>query len=115
VVGAVTNSVSDTMCGLGTQCRAFLWDEKNGMQDLGILGTGPGAFAVFVNDRGQVAGNSFIDATDPFTHAFLWEKGKMQDSGTLGGTFSQSNYLNNRWQLVGISTLAGDAVTHPYL
>jgi probable HAF family extracellular repeat protein len=85
------------------------------MQDLGTLGTGPGAFAVFVNDRGQVAGNSFIDATDPFIHAFLWEKGKMQDIGTLGGTFSQSNYLNNRGQLVGISTLAGDAVTHPYL
>jgi probable HAF family extracellular repeat protein len=115
VTGTATNSVSDTGCGLGTQCRAFLWDEKNGMRDIGTLGTGPDAFAVFVNDIGQVAGLSLIDTTDPFSHAFLWEKGTMQDIGTLGGNFSQPNYLNNQGQVVGISTLAGDAVTHPYL
>jgi probable HAF family extracellular repeat protein len=115
VTGTATNSVSDPACGLGTQCRAFLWDEKNGMRDIGTLGTGPDAFAVFVNDLGQVAGISLIDTTDPFSHAFLWEKGKMQDLGTLGGNFSQPNFLNNHGQVVGISTLAGDAITHPYL
>lgn len=115
VTGSATNSVSDTACGLGTQCRAFLWDEKNGMRDIGTLGTGPDAFGVFVNDIGQVAGISLIDTTDPFSHAFLWQNGTMQDLGTLGGNFSQPNYLNDRGQVVGISTLAGDAVTHPYL
>ena len=115
VVGATTNSVSDTACGLGTQCRAFLWDEKNGMRDIGTLGTGPDAFAVFVNDPGQVAGISLINTTDPFSHAFLWQNGSMQDLGTLGGNFSQPNYLNNQGQVVGSSTLVGDAVTHPYL
>jgi probable HAF family extracellular repeat protein len=115
VVGTTTNSVSDTACGLGTQCRAFLWDEKNGTRDIGTLG-GPDAFAVFVNDIGQVAGISLIDETDPFSHAFLWQNGKMHDIGTLsGGNFSQPNYLNNRGQVVGSSTLAGDAITHPYL
>jgi probable HAF family extracellular repeat protein len=115
VVGTTTNAVSDTTCGLRTQCRAFLWDEKNKMRDIGTLGTGPDAFAVFVNDRGQVAGISLIDTTDPFSHAFLWQNGTMQDLGTLGGNFSQPNYLNNQGQVVGISTLARDAVTHPYL
>jgi probable HAF family extracellular repeat protein len=115
VTGTTTTSVSDPACGLGTQCRAFLWDEKNGMRDIGTLGTGPDAFAVFVNDLGQVAGISLIDMTDPFSHAFLWQNGEMQDLGTLGGNFSQPNFLNNHGQVVGSSTLAGDAVTHPYL
>jgi len=114
IAGFSGNAVPDpnSLLGLGTQTRAFLWDDDHGMQDLGTLG-GPDAFAFAVNDRGQVAGFSYTSslAVDPF----IWESGKITDLGTFGGTFGVPSDLNNSGQVVGQSNLAGDAVFHPFL
>jgi len=108
------------------QTRAFLW-EHGTMKDLGTLGTGTDAFAMAINEQGQIIGISYTNSTPnqvttpcstgpiPTQDPFLWENGKMIDLGTLGGTCGFPHWINNSGQVVGDSDLAGDAVSHPFL
>ena len=73
--------------------------------------------ASWINDRGQVAGQSFANSVVnastgyPTMDPFLWQDGKMIDLGTLGGTSGTANWLTARGEVVGTSNLAGD-LTH---
>ena len=102
----------------GNHWHAVLW--QNGtVQDLGTLGDGLDSDALFVNERGQVAGNAYTDSVPtvygiPTVHPFLWDNGQMVDLGSLGGVLAYATGLNEKGHVVGQSTLTGDpdAATH---
>jgi probable HAF family extracellular repeat protein len=128
VVGLASNLMSDanSLLGTTTQTRAFLWQDGV-MQDLGSLPGSTDAMALFVNESGQIVGQSYAADSiapppsgtcvdSPLTlHSFFWDKGQMTDLGTFGGHCTFPYSLNNRGQVVGQSTLAGDPTSHPFL
>jgi probable HAF family extracellular repeat protein len=126
VVGFATNTTPESFPGpiygflLATQQRAFLW-QKGVLQDLGTLGTGNDAQAVFINDRGQIAGASYTNATAnpatgiPTQVPFFWDDGTMVNLGTLGGVYGAAAALNNHGQVAGNSDLASDSISHAFL
>ncbi len=105
---------------VATQVRAVLW--RHGvMLDLGTLGTGNNAIALFVNSPGQVAGvsatNTSANSATGYLaqHPFFWDDGKMVDIGTLGGNFGFPWFMNDRGRVVGNSSLAGDQIGHAFV
>jgi probable HAF family extracellular repeat protein len=108
--------------GYGYQLRAFVWDQKNGMQDLGTLGTGTNAEATAINELGQVIGDSYIGSgpancfNGTATGGFIWDRKRgMTDLGGFRGACTVPNDLNNRGQVVGVSWTAGDSLQRAFL
>ena len=124
IAGGATTELADPfpsgVFGSGeNQIHAFFW--QNGyLKDLGTLG-GPDSQGFYINDRGEVAGLSYIDSTInpntgfPDVHPFLWKSGHMIDLGSLGGGFGAPNAVNTLSEVVGQSNLAGDQTGHPFL
>jgi probable HAF family extracellular repeat protein len=89
--------------------RAFLWDEKRGMQLLESLGDLDVEYPLAINNRGQVAGGTVFP--NGFAHAFLRVRsGAVQDLGSLVSPAHRSiaTALNERGQVVGFASVGDD-------
>jgi probable HAF family extracellular repeat protein len=79
--------------------RAFIWDESNGIQEIGTLG-GSFSFANDVNESGQVIGYS--ETQDGFERAFIWDKvNEMQELPTIAGSGTRATAINDLGLVVG--------------
>ncbi|MFN7994097.1 MAG: hypothetical protein U0Q18_10865 [Bryobacteraceae bacterium] len=108
-----------------TEYHAFRW-QGGVFTDLGTLG-GPNSDAHNINELGQVIG--FADTNlgaDPhfgFTifRAFLWDDGVMHDLGTLGGSSSGAEGINDKGQVTGaaettlLDPIFGVPMLHPFI
>ena len=111
---ATTMNEADQIAGISftndvSVTDPFLW-ENGRMIDLGGLGgTASDSFeGPFMNERGQVVGDSNL-AGDVYDHPYLWTKpGPMQDLGTLGGNYGLATWVNNAGEVAGWATNAGD-------
>jgi len=91
----------------GTGARATLWT-LGVASDLGTLG-GSDAWALSVNDAGQVVGGAATAAGR--LHAFLSSNGTMADIGALpGGTWSSAYGINASGTIAGTSETAAGSL-----
>lgn len=121
------NGVVDPLLGIQA-LKAVVWEDGN-VINLGTLEGGYESVAQSINNRGQVIGIALNTVPDPVAilgttqnRAFLWEAGKMQDLGTLGGPDAHGEFINEHGQVAGLSLTdstvnpaTGVPTTHPFL
>ena len=107
LVGVIAHDINDSeqvACHVD-HTRAKLWNESDGLVDLGSLGFDSGA-ALALNNSGSVVGGSY--AALESIHAFYWDPATgMIDIGISGGhQNSEALDINETGQVVGYSYTA---------
>ena len=111
IVGLSDNGHIDPLLGV-PEGMAVLWEKGGRIINLGTFG-GNQSLAGALNRRGQVIGVAANRIPDPYsmfgwatqTRGFVWDKGTMQDLGTLGGPDAAPAFINEQGQVAGVSDL----------
>ncbi len=88
-----------TCISIGAQPARAAATANYTLTDLGTLGGA--TIARDINDDGQVVGQT--QNPSGLAQAFLWEKGRMTNLGTLGGTTSMGRGIDDSGRVVGFS------------
>jgi probable HAF family extracellular repeat protein len=94
----------------GANSHAFLW-EKGVLTDLGTLPGGTGSGARWINEAGDIVGES---QNGQIYHAVLWKHHKIIDLGTIDPC-SIAESINSRGQIVGESENCDGIPLHAFL
>ena len=114
VIGFSTISTAPDPIGFfGFPTHTFIWQDGAKL-DIGTLGgddTFPGVSCSNPPPGTVVGGSSTSVVPNPNTglptvDPFLWRNGRMVDLGTVGGTNGFANCVNNRLQIIGLSSVA---------
>jgi probable HAF family extracellular repeat protein len=95
-----------TLVAIGDFGMSYLW-KGGAWSPMNFHGT-PRA----INRLDEVVGNFQVGAAQ---RAFLYSEGVAVELGTLGGTSSRANAINDRGIIVGNASLSGDATTHAFV
>jgi probable HAF family extracellular repeat protein len=121
VVGWAENGTHDATCTPPQQLQyeAVLWSPSFNATMLPPLPEDSDGAAVAVNNLEQVVGISGTCADadgEGAAHAVLWQNGVAMDLGNFGGTIlNTADAINDNGQVVGFSTLPGNASFHAFL
>lgn len=113
VAGSSETSIPETTNANPYPCpgpnvfKAFEWLHGD-VIGLGALPGGNCSNAIWINNHGDIAGDSENGLVDPLTginevRAVLWHNGEIRDLGTFGGNHSAAQAINERGQVTGFA------------
>src|SRR4051794_40810187 len=74
-----------------------------------------GGHALDLNEASQVVGYYGAASDGSSRQAILWENGTAIELGTLGGSYSYAQGINESGQVVGAAALPGNTTRHAFL
>jgi len=102
-----TANATNGTCGANVPAQdPFFWEQDTGMIDIGSFG-GTCGITNAINNRGQVAGQSYLTG-NVIAHAFAWQKSgspQLKDLGTLGGDNASALWLDDAGDVIGYADL----------